>query len=1133
MEQCLHLLEPETLTWYSYVAGFAWFVVFVVFIGPTSDFYENESRVDFKCKTESLKDNAWITKQCFGNYEKDYMKIIPLFVFVLINFFVILLVFVIYSCFTKRRVERIKNHETNDAELQPLQPTQPENKTKLVWSYIGQLTARILLGIIFMVSQTGYFYPYGFPSNFECRSIKRQRNSTAVVFANITYDCYNQAASKKKHWVMGLLVVNGVFAFVAFVEFLWVLYTVKRRRACFNDLQFYQNFLGGSNKQQLELSNIISKMKKNFLEHTKSLPDLRAPFRSNPGEGPQPHDLDTDKIYVNVTIHENRATMDFPHERSEQLKVYPPKRVNDTCELTQIADIIDAEHKNVLVVGRPGIGKTMMCTRLLRLWAESKSRDEVALSIAFRNVSSTSDINIRDLLTLSTTTQGLDDNEISYILNYITLNPSKLILYLDGVDEFSSRSNISQSEDSELISTDGKMAPHILFRKIWSRKLLRKATVITTTRPTAVECLRNLPRNCLNRTVEILGFSFEQVKDYVTKFAESQPTIWEHIQQNANLHSLCYIPVNCFIICHCLLQILLQVSTSSDHLLPVKITEIYSMFLKIFFHMRNNNKAYLCSKCDLGKYMYKPFKDLKPENEDVFKPLGKLAFEGIRDRKLIFESDKIDAALLNCGLLHSLPKIRSNSLVEPSKQYFCFIHLTLQEFLAAKHVTDTYSEEDLKSFVENHINDGAWQIVTRFVAGLSNTHEVTCRLLPERVTDQKEWPVAEDTTLAVDVCHCLYESASEMEAKALLQGKLERMDLNIVDFSQCGLGPADMSAVVNVLKHAPYLNTLLMPNNNIGLISCKEVLTLLQNFGNKLTKLYLTVNSIGDEGAKYIGEALRHENCKLTKLNISNNNIGDEGAKYIGEALGHENCKLTKLNISNNNIGDKGAKYIGEALANESCKLTQLDISFTNIGVGGVKYIGEALAHENCKLTHLNMRRNNIGDEGAKYIGEALGHENCKLTKLNISKTNIGDEGAKYIGEALGHENCKLTKWDMCGNNIGDEGAKYIGEALSHENCKLTQLYIGLNNIGGEGAKYIGEALSHENCKLTQLYIGFNNIGDEGAKYIGEALRHENCKLTQLFIGFNNIGDEGAKYIGEASRHKNCKITKLNIVITI
>ncbi|EDO30317.1 predicted protein [Nematostella vectensis] len=265
------------------------------------------------------------------------MKIIPIFVFVLINFFVILLVFVIYSCFTKRRVERIKNHETNDAERQPLQPTQPEKKTKLVWSYIGQLTARILLGIIFMVSQTGYFYPHGFPSNFECRSIKRQRNSTAVVIANITYDCYNQAASKKKHWVMGLLVVNGVFAFVAFVEFLWVLYTVKRRRACFNDLQFYQNFLGGSNKQQLKLSNIISKMKTNFLEHTKRLADLRTPFRSNPGEGRQPHDLETDKIYVNVTIHKNRATMDFPHERSEQLKVYPPKR--DIARLYRTLDI--------------------------------------------------------------------------------------------------------------------------------------------------------------------------------------------------------------------------------------------------------------------------------------------------------------------------------------------------------------------------------------------------------------------------------------------------------------------------------------------------------------------------------------------------------------------------------------------------------------------------------------------------------------------------------------------------------------------------------------------------------------------------------------------------------------------------
>ncbi|XP_048579344.1 NACHT, LRR and PYD domains-containing protein 3-like [Nematostella vectensis] len=451
------------------------------------------------------------------------------------------------------------------------------------------------------------------------------------------------------------------------------------------------------------------------------------------------------------------------------------------------------------------------------------------------------------------------------------------------------------------------MAPHILFREIWSRKPLCEATVITTTRPTAVECLRELPEDCLNRTVEILGFSFEQVKDYVTKFAESQPTIWEHIQQNANLLSLCYIPVNCFIICHCLLH-------SPDPVLPVKITEIYSIFVKIFFHKRTRNReAYGCSKCDLRTYMYKPFEDLKPENEKVFKRLGELAFEGIRDGKLIFESVKIDAALLDCELLHILPEIPSNSLVEPPKQHFCFIHLTLQEFLAAKHVTDNYSEEDLKSFVEKHINDGAWQIVTQFVAGLSKIHEVTSRLLPERVADQKEWPVGKDRTLAVNVCHCLYESASKMEAKALVQGD----------------------------EGAKYIGEALEHEN------CK------------LTHLNMFNNNIGDEGAKYIGEALRHKNCKLNHLNIIDNNIRDEGAKYIGdegakyiyEALSYENCKLTQLDISFNNIGDEGAKYIGEE---------------------GAKYICEVLAHEYCKLTQLDMFRNNIGDEGAKYIEKVV-----------------------------------------------------------------------------------------------------------------------------------------------------------------
>ena len=108
---------------------------------------------------------------------------------------------------------------------------------------------------------------------------------------------------------------------------------------------------------------------------------------------------------------------------------------------------------------------------------------------------------------------------------------------------------------------------------------------------------------------------------------------------------------------------------------------------------------------------------LQPENETVFKRLEKIAFNGIKEGRLIFGSSEVDG-LEDCGLLHQLPDVKSRPLRDPSKAQFCFLDLTFEEFLAAKHITDTMNKEELREFVSDHINKDAWQVVLQFVAGL-------------------------------------------------------------------------------------------------------------------------------------------------------------------------------------------------------------------------------------------------------------------------------------------------------------------------------------------------------------------------------------------------------------------------------
>ena len=180
--------------------------------------------------------------------------------------------------------------------------------------------------------------------------------------------------------------------------------------------------------------------------------------------------------------------------------------------------------------------------------------------------------------------------------------------------------------------------------------------------------------------------------------------------------------MNCFLICHCLLQIILSESSQP---LPNKITDIYGVTVKMFFFSHNRVGV---SQKELEKlkkkYMYQPFEKFPEELQKICNRLGEIAFKGIQERRLLFESSEVKG-LKDCGLLHKLPDIQSKrSLNDPPKSQFCFTHLTVQEFFAAKYLVDTKTDEGIEEFVCKHIDDGTWQVALQFVAGLpvSYTH---------------------------------------------------------------------------------------------------------------------------------------------------------------------------------------------------------------------------------------------------------------------------------------------------------------------------------------------------------------------------------------------------------------------------
>ncbi|XP_068690121.1 protein NLRC5-like [Montipora foliosa] len=566
------------------------------------------------------------------------------------------------------------------------------------------------------------------------------------------------------------------------------------------NLTYLESFFIFSLLEESQLQAFIQRLKGVAIARTEHAADLQQPFRPNPGEGPPAKDFTVDEIFVNVVIREGRVSYNFPTDRSKQLQVYPVASAEQTNPLRP-QDIFDSCHRNVLAVGRPGIGKTMLCTRLLRFWASDdtkiQSQCEVAFLLKFRHLNSEPDLNLRELLTRAETVECLKDE----LWHCIKDNPSKVLLIFDGIDEFFSRSGIAKDDSRFNNTTEVRMPLCCLYKKLASGKLLHNCTQLITVRPTAVKDVRELK---FDRTVEITGFTLEQVKEFVEKFTKDDDSgnlkeIWQHISTNINLFSLCYIPENCFIICHCLLQ-LINISSDAERKLPVKITEIYSISMKIFFYKHSRGK-YSCSKTDLGSYMYKRFDELQPENDDVFKKLEKIAINGIESGKLVFESHEV-SGLEDCGLLHRLPDRKPRKLGEPPRAQYCFAHLTVQEFFGAKHLVDTMLKDDLQRFVARHIRVGAWKVVMQFVAGLlepkagqqMTKSEIFTHLLPKKVerTDRSDliwWPCSkEDKDLALDVCKCLYEIDGEQE-KVKIQSKVAEIGFNAVGFSEMRVVP--------------------------------------------------------------------------------------------------------------------------------------------------------------------------------------------------------------------------------------------------------------------------------------------------------------------------------------------------------
>ncbi|XP_015776650.1 PREDICTED: nucleotide-binding oligomerization domain-containing protein 2-like isoform X1 [Acropora digitifera] len=928
-------ISPKTLNKFTFALVIVWIVVGATLCIAFAELEISESRYDIQCVTGNNPDSNFIHGKCYDEYRMQSHKLgIPPYLFVIVNVLLLPIVTVIYSQYAKSTVNELEGNP-QDAQRRPR-----NRRRTLFMAYLCELFISLVLEITFIVLlETHLFYPTNFPSDFSCSIENPSFNRTQ-------FNCYNKRAGYKNVWTKVVIAANGIFALFAFLEILWILSRVSHGKEYTENWRFYADHLKSNSDEQRqgqlngiplvesqpgavnisheqrndEITNsselqepaqsqndfhsAIQTMKKNCLQDTDKLNDLKQPFgRPDPGEG-HIHDLTIDKIYVHVSIVEGRAYHEFTEDRWEQLKKYPPHA--DDCLFKKPGDLLDRDHKNVLVVGRPGIGKTSFSTKLLRLWAsgEAFNGDEhfsVVFLLKFRRFNNNNaNLSLRDLIARSETVQSLDDA----VWDFIKQEPTKVLLIFDGLDEYSRKEDIKAQDDPTYKNcVEEKMPLSVLYNKLGEGKLLPGASILTTTRQTAVKCVRHLP---FQRTVEIRGFTSDDVKEYVENFTRGNPEagkkMWEHIKSNINLFSFCYIPMNCFLICHCLLQIILSESSQA---LPTKMTEIYEMTVKIFL-FNHNREGFSPEELERLKstHMYEPFDKFPEDLQKIFNSLGEIAFKGIEKGRLLFESSEV-SGFEDCGLLHKLPALKLKALSDPpGKSRFCFTHLTLQEFFAAKHLVDTKTDEGIEEFLRKHINDGTWQVVLQFVAGLlKSSTDIFIKLLPkstERITNDERsskpetltsWPATEkDKHLALQVCKCLYEINDEQQP--VLQNKIEKINFNAVSFSGCLLAPTDLAGVLHFLENAEEVLYIDLSLSEFGDLGANEVKKFIVNRERKLKWLNLRRNNFTDKAAKDLAAALKHSNCKLEYLDLRVINFSKKGRQYLTDAAEHSNCKV-------------------------------------------------------------------------------------------------------------------------------------------------------------------------------------------------------------------------------------------------
>ncbi|XP_053543279.1 NACHT, LRR and PYD domains-containing protein 3 isoform X2 [Ictalurus punctatus] len=795
----------------------------------------------------------------------------------------------------------------------------------------------------------------------------------------------------------------------------------------------------------------------------------------------------------------------------------------------------------MLTKGVAGIGKTVSVQKFILDWAEDTANQDVHFILP---------LPFRELNLMKHQSFSLEDLVHHFFpelkeIKFTNVTTHNTVFIFDGLDEhrllLDFQNSMVVSEVNIPTSVD------VLLTNLIKGNLLPSAFIWITSRPAAAS---QIPHEWISQVTEIRGFNDPQKEEYLRKNIRDESLandVIKHLKLSRSLYIMCHIPVFCWISATVLEKMLKEAEGKP---IPKTLTQMYTHFLII----------QTCIKKE--KYNESQQKD----SEMIIK-LGELAFKQLLKGNLIFYEEDLKECGINVkdAVLYSGVCTRifreDFELVHSKGKVFCFVHLSIQEHLAALYVHITFSKgnktvlnqwkstkcaitfsclslTDLhKSAVDKALQSksGELDLFLRFLLGISqeSNQALLKELLPQlsacssqSVQDTIEYIKIRlrmhlNPEKYINLFHCLNELNDFSLEEEIQNFQTSRR------LAKTKLSPSQWSALVFVL---------LTSGNALDIFDLRKY--TMDNTDECLQRMLPVVMAsrtaevrncnLTDKGIQALTSALSSKSSCLRELKLSGNILRQSGVKILSEGLQSPHCKLEILDLSECEIQAEDCRSLFSALNLNPSHLRKLDLSFNPLGQSGIFFLSDALQKPQCRLETLKLFNCQLNSQSCAHLAEAL-NNNSSLIELDLSKNDLKYYGAQHLSNGLRNPSCKLSILSLADCGITINACRSLCNALNSNPSHLSELCLNRNPVMDRGVQHISDFLSKPCCKLEKLRLSYCSVTESGCTALASALTLNPSHLKELELTGNQPGKSGRDKLSALQEHKDYRLEKLKL----